>query len=185
MHLGKCEKYVSHLPRQSSAQSFKCDRLLIQPPKLKIEDSDHTDRLRTSPTASSGYQSLCGGFFKRTSDSDSEFDSISQVHITAASHSFSNVSKSHSPLPRLLQQPRFRATDALSLSGSGAECYYGAMPVYSSASARLSSSSLDFYNEKSQLQVDASIPTFQIVLYSITCFVLGFSFQIFVREFFV
>ncbi|XP_065203695.1 uncharacterized protein LOC135833833 [Planococcus citri] len=184
LNLGKCEKRVPSSSKQSPPpHSFKCDKLLIQPSKLKIDEFDYADTLRTSPTVSSGYESLCGGFFKKTPDSDFEFDSISQVDIATREHLFPNVSKNHSP--PYTHQSHFRTMDALSFSG-GAERYYGAIPIHSSSSVRLSSSSPTLEsNQKSQLRINASIPTFQIVLYSITCFILGFSFQIFAREFFI
>lgn len=164
MNLGSSfNKCMPHTPQQSYL--FKPNKPLIQPSKLRIDNHDEIiDTPRTSPTVSSGYESVAS-FLKKIPDSVSEFDSISQVDIP----------RRRNLLPTMnIPSSYYYVGDSSRLANT--DPCYGASPVY------LHTTPSNLSNDRSHIQVNASVPILQVVLCSLMCFVLGFLFQTFVSE---
>lgn len=146
---------------RTSSYLFKSSRRLIQPSRLKLDDMDQPSD--SSPTVSSGYESVTS-FLHKSTDDVSEFDSISQVNNyrrnfirnepNALSRYYYPYRSSYFPTP---------------------EHYYGVSPVCSSANQANTSGS-------SQTEMNAFFSTLQIFLCSLAFFILGFSFQLLVTQ---
>lgn len=163
MSLGTSGQFAPQILKRSYL--FKPSKLLIEPSKLTIDDHyDTADQSRTSPTISSGYESVTS-FFKKIPDTVSEFDSVSQVGYPLRNNHSWSVEKPSSYCYT-------RGTSRL----DNTERYYGVSPAY------LTTTSSSLSNETSRIHVDAKVPILQIVLCSIMCFILGFTFQTFISK---
>lgn len=188
LNLGFSEGPASNL--KNTPYILKSTKTLIQPSKLKLDDSDNSDSHRSSPTISSGYESIANVFKK--SDNVSEYDSVSQVgnnnnnskgifqdiqfkwrsnhsldnRIPLVNYHFDNL-WNHSNLIT----PYFRERPYLLDSNQ----YYGVSSVYSSTPSSFSS-------QAHEIQINSLCSSIQIILCSVAFFILGFSFQIFINK---
>lgn len=142
----------------TSSYLFKSNKRLIQPARLRLDDIDNpSDTNCSSPTVSSGYESI-NSFIRRSPDSVSEFDSISQVenyHCNFIRQKSNALSKYYYPYNSCLP---------------ASDLYYGVSPICSAANQSNSSCN-------SQTETNAFFSAVQIFLCSLGFFVLGFSFQ--------
>ncbi len=163
---------------------FKPSKPLIQPPRLKLDDSDASETARTSPTVSSGYDSVTS-YFKTSPDSVSEFDSISQVgrryDDVQSELRRRAVRKSNDLSPINPRWPEFGPSKAVTpyfprrRYSQSPDAYYGASRTLSSHHSSAS--------HLSQFQTSYCFSTVQIVLCSVAFFVLGFSLQLLLKKF--
>lgn len=185
-----CGKFSSlTLGRSSTVASsknvpylFRSTKSIIQPPRLKLDESESCEFPRTSPSTSSGYESV-SNFCKRSSDSISEFDSVSQIGINNRNYSFEmknrfyrNVGNAFetSPDKRLCTfGGEANAVSPYLFSRNQcfvpSEQYYGVSPTFSPKQSPL-------------VPVNTIFSTIQIILCSMAFFILGFCFQLFINK---
>lgn len=185
-----CGKFSSlTLGRSSTVASaknvpylFRSTKSIIQPARLKLDESEKCESPRTSPSTSSGYESV-SNFLKRSSDSISEFDSVSQVGINSRNYSFEMRNRFYrkadnafktSPdkhLCTLSSEPNIVSPYLYSKNQCfvPSEHYYGVSPSLSP-------------QQSPQVPVSTIFSTIQIILCSMAFFILGFCFQLFVNK---
>lgn len=155
LNLGRTQS----IPSPKPSYLFKPNRVLVQPPKLILEDLDESsDTVRSFRTTSSGYDSVTS-FLRKSPDSVSEYDSVSQTGNKC-------MSRSRISPNALITYNRHR----LSYSPLS-ERFYG---VSSASKSNHSNSVLN----PSESQVNAFFSTLQIFLCSLAFFILGFSSQL-------
>lgn len=161
---------------------FRSTKSILQPPRLKLDESENCESPRTSPSTSSGYESVTN-FLKRSSDSISEFDSVSQVGVNSRNYPFELRNRFYqkvdnafetSPDKRLCAlngAPNVFSPYSYSRNASfvPSEHYYGVAPSLSP-------------QQSSQVPVNTFFSTIQIILCAVAFFILGFCFQLFINK---
>lgn len=176
LNLGQSELTYSATTKHAS-YLFKPTKPLIQPARLKIDDTEWSDTARSSPTVSSGYDSVTS-FLNRSPDSISEFDSVSQIARRDSKNLSNEFRWRKSRTSGNDLQSFYNDTNSphtmVPYRKPSDDRYYG---VSSRCSPNCSNSS-----SSSHVQVDHFCSTVQIMLFSSAFFILGFSLQTFIAK---